>query len=80
MDIDKLLIVDVRSIPTGLDPDVWLNLIENQNVVLWDSTPVEGLHPNEPQAKKDGPWRIVNIRTLSEDERDELFKSLNIEL
>lgn len=80
MDPQKLLIVDIEAIPEGLDPDVWMKLIEEQNLVLWQSyNTKEGVTPQEPKMHEDGPYRIVNISTLNPDEREELFKSLNIE-
>lgn len=80
MDPQNLLIVDIEAIPEGLDPDVWLKLIEEQNLVLWQSyNHKAGAKPQEPKMHSDGPYRIVNISTLNPDEREELFKSLNIE-
>ena len=80
MDIDKLLIVDIQSIPQGLNIDVWLKLVEENNLVLWDSYDPDGhIVPQEPKAKKD-VYRIVNLRELGKDERDVLCKTLNIDL
>jgi hypothetical protein len=73
MDIDKLLIVDIKSVPAGLDPDVWINLITERNICLWASEQ-EG---NKPECKTDN-YRIVDISTLSNDERNELNKLLDL--
>jgi hypothetical protein len=82
MDLKEVIVVDINSIPRGLDIDVWIRLIEVQGVLLWDSMchPEEGHIAIEPKPfSSEHSYRLVDIRQLSPDERDELFKSLNIE-
>jgi len=81
MDLKECIVVDVNSIPQGLGIDVWFEILEKQGVILWDSYASEGRIPIEPKPfNANHTFRLVDLRQLSKDERDELFKSLNIEL
>ncbi len=82
MDLKEVIVVDINSIPPGIDIDIWISLIEKQGVLLWDSMSInEGQIPIEPKPfSAEHTYRIVDIKQLSPDERDELFKSLNIDL
>lgn len=81
MDLKECIVVDIQSIPLGLNIDTWFELMEKQGVILWDSANTEGKLSIEPKPYvAEHSYRIVDIRQLSKDERDELFKSLNIEL
>lgn len=83
MDLKECIVVDINSIPQGMDWDVWLMLVNEQNIILWDSMkrPEQGNIPVEPKPYMvEHNYRIVDIRQLSTDERDEYFKSLNIDL
>lgn len=76
MEQNEFVVVDVTGIPSGLDMDVWLRL-KKEGIILWDSANYVDKLPYEPKVfNAERTYRTIDISMLSEDERNELLKSI----
>ena len=76
MEQNEFVVIDVTGIPKGLNIEVWISL-KQQGLILWDSSNYVDKLPYEPKVyNAERTYRTIDISMLSEDERNELLKSI----